>query len=118
MGPSAETEFRGVFTQRLVNMFLFLAELANGRRDSFETPLERDLDLFLGVGGSGRSPLNPPTPRHEGAGVRVNQETKWKFIVVYREVVKYRMKYNLRRARGQGLRAPYRTPGPSVRLHI
>ena len=47
-------------------MFLFLAELANGRRDSFETPLERDLDLFLGVGGSGRSPLNPPTPRHEG----------------------------------------------------
>ena len=44
---------------------------------------------FLGVGGSGRSPLNPPTPRHEGAGVRVDQETKWKFIVVYREVVKY-----------------------------
>ena len=105
MGPSAETEFRGVFTQRQVNMF-FLAELANGRRDSFETPLERDLDLFLGVGGSGRSPLNPPTPRHEGAGVRVNQETKWKFIVVYREVVKYIVKYNLRRARGQGLRAP------------
>ena len=63
MGPAAETEFRGVFTQRQVNMFLFLAELANGRRDSFETPLERDLDLFLGVGGSGRSPLNPPTPR-------------------------------------------------------
>ena len=65
MGPSAETEFRGVFTQRQVNMF-FLAELANGRGDSFETPLERDLDLFLGVGGSGRSPLNPPTPRDEG----------------------------------------------------
>ena len=106
MGPSAETEFRGVFTQRQVNMFLFLAELANGRRDLFETPLERDLDLFLGVGGSGRSPLNPPTPRHEGAGVRVNQETKWKFIVVYREVVKYIVKYNLRRARGQGLRTP------------
>ena len=76
MGPSAETEFRGVFTQRQVNMFLFLAELANGRGDSFETPFERDLDLFLGVGGSGRSPLNPPTPRDEGAGVRVNQEKK------------------------------------------
>ena len=111
MGPSAETEFRGVFTQRQVNMFLFLAELANGRRDSFETPLERDLDLFLGVGGSGRSPLNPPTPRHEGAGVRVNQETKWKFIVVYREVVKYIVKYNLRRARGQGLGGSNCTPG-------
>ena len=82
MGPSAETEFRGVFTQRQVNMF-FLAELANGRRDSFETPLERDLDLFLGVGGSGRSPLNPPTPRYEGAGVRVNQENKRKFIIDY-----------------------------------
>ena len=65
IGPSAETEFRGVFTQRQVNMF-FLAELANGRRDSFETPLERDLDLFLGVGGSGRSPLNPPTRRSGG----------------------------------------------------
>ena len=88
MGPSAETEFRGVFTQRQVNMFLFLAELANGRGDSFEIPLYRDRGLFLGVGGSGRSPLHPPTPRHEGAGVRVNQETKWKFIVAYREVVK------------------------------
>ena len=87
MGPSAETEFRGVFTQRQVEMF-FLAELANGRRDSFETPLERDLDLFLGVGGRGRSPLNPPTPRYEGAGVRVNQEKKRKFIVDYREVMK------------------------------
>ena len=86
MGPSAETEFRGVFTQRQVNMF-FLAELANGRRDSFETPLERDLDLFLGVGGSGRSPLNPPTPRHEGAGVRVDQEGSGSKLVAYREVV-------------------------------
>ena len=80
MGPSAETEFRGVFTQRQVNMFLFLAELANGRRDLFETPLKRDLDLFLGVGGSGRSPLNPPTPRYEGAGVRANQENKRKLV--------------------------------------
>ena len=70
MGPSAETEFRGVFTQRQVNMFFFFAELANGRRDSFEIPLERDLDLFLGVGGSGRSPLNPPTPQGSGVGVR------------------------------------------------
>ena len=76
IGPSAETEFRGVFTQRQVNMFLFLAELANGRRDLFETPLKRDLDFFLGVGGSGRSPLNPPTPK--GAGVRVDQENKRK----------------------------------------
>ena len=50
--------------------------------------------------------INPPTPRYEGAGVRVNQETKRKFIVVYREVVKYTVKYNLRRARGQGLRTP------------
>ena len=88
MGPSAETEFRGVFTQRQVNMFLFLAELANGRRDLFETPLKRDLDLFLGVGGSGRSPLNPPTPRYEGAGMRVDLETKRKFIIDYREVMK------------------------------
>ena len=79
-----------------------MAELANGRRDSFETPLERDLDLFLGVGGSGRSPLNPPTPRHEGAGVRVDQETKWKFIVVYREVVDYIVKYSLRRPGARG----------------
>ena len=71
MGPSAKTEVRGVFTQRQVNMF-FWAELANGRRGALETPLKRDLDLFLGVGGSGRSPLNPPTPRDEGAGVRVN----------------------------------------------
>ena len=81
MGPSAETEFHGVFTQRQVNMFLFLAELANGRRDSFETPLERELDLFLGVGGSGRNPLNPPTPRYEGASVRVDQEKKRKSVV-------------------------------------
>ena len=103
MGPSAETEFRGVFTQRQVNMF-FLAELANGRRDSFETPLERDLDLFLGVGGSGRSPLNPPTPRYEGAGVRVNLETKRKFIIDYREAMKLVVKCSLRRARGQGLK--------------
>ena len=72
MGPSAETEFHGVFTQRQVNMFLFLPELANGRRDSFETPLERDLDFFLGVGASGRSPLNPPTPQGSGVGVRVH----------------------------------------------
>ena len=92
--------------------------MANGRRDSFETPLKRDLDLFLGVGGSGRSPLNPPTPRYEGAGVRVNLETKRKFIVVYREVVKYIIKYSLRWARGQGLGGNKRTPGPSVRLHI
>ena len=70
MGPSAETGFRGGFTQRQVNMFLFLAELANGRRDLFETPLKRDLDFFLGVGGSGRSPLNPPTPQGPGVGVR------------------------------------------------
>ena len=102
MGPSAETEFRGVFTQRQVNMF-FLAELANGRRDPFETPLERDLDLFLGVGGSGRSPLNPLTPRYEGAGVRVNQEKQRKFIVVFREATKNEVKCSLRRARGQGL---------------
>ena len=47
-------------------MLLFLAELANGRRDLFETPLKRDLDFFLGVGGSGRSPLNPPTRRSGG----------------------------------------------------
>ena len=45
--------------------------------------------ILFGVGGSGRSPLNPPTPRYEGAGVRVDLETKRKFIVVYREVVKY-----------------------------
>ena len=61
MGASAETEFRGVFTQRQVNMF-FLAELANGRRDSFETPLERELDLFLGVGGRGRRPFQSADP--------------------------------------------------------
>ena len=36
------------------------------RFKQFETPLERDLGLFLGVGGSGRNPLNPPTPRYEG----------------------------------------------------
>ena len=30
--------------------------------------------FFFGVGGRGRRPLNPPTPRHEGAGVRVNKE--------------------------------------------
>ena len=47
----------------------------------------------------------------EGAGVRVDQETKWKFIVVYREVVKYVVKYNLRWAGGQGLRASKCTPG-------
>ena len=80
-----------------------MAELANGRGDSFETLLERDLDLFLGVGGSGRSPLNPPTPRHEGAGVRVDQEKKRKFIIDYREVMKIIIKCSLRRARGQGL---------------
>ena len=57
-----------------------MAELANGRRGQFEAPLERDLDLFLGVGGSGRSPLNPPTPRYEGAGVRVNPEGGGKCI--------------------------------------
>ena len=62
MGQSAETEFRGVFTQRQVNI-CFLAELANGRGDSFETPLKRDLDLFLGVGGSGRSPSQIRRPR-------------------------------------------------------
>ena len=50
--------------------------------------------------------------------MRVNQETKWKFIVVYREVIEYIVKYSLRRAGGQGLRAPNRTPGPSVRLYI
>ena len=88
-----------------------MAELANGRRDSFETPLERDLDLFLGVGGSGRSPLNPPTLRYEGAGVRVNQEKKRKFIVVFREVMKKVVKCSLRRAGGQGLRGTFRTPG-------
>ena len=49
-----------------------MPELANGRRGQVETPLERDLGLFLGVGGSGRSPVNPPTPRYEGAGVRVD----------------------------------------------
>ena len=103
MGPSAETEFRGVFTQRQVNMFLVLAELADGRRDVFETPLERDLDFFLGVGGSGRSPLNPPTPRYEGAGVRVDQEKKRKWVVDYREVMQMLIKCSLRRARGQGL---------------
>ena len=83
-----------------------MAELANGRRDLFETPLKRDLDFFLGVGGSGRSPLNPPTPRHEGAGVRVDQETKWKFIVVYKKVIKYIVKYNLRRPGARGLKPP------------
>ena len=110
IGPSAETAFRGVFPQRQVNLF-FLAELANGRRDSFETPLKRDLDFFLGVGGSGRSPLNPPTPRYEGAGVRVDQEKKRKFIIDYREVMKIVIKCNLRRARGQGLRGSKCTPG-------
>ena len=43
--------------------------------------------------------------------MRVNQETKWKFIVVYREVVKYIVKYSLRRAGGQGLKGSKRTPG-------
>ena len=61
------------------------------------------LVFFLGVGGSGRSPLNPPTPRYEGAGVRVNLETKRKFIIDYREAMKIVVKYSLRRARGQGL---------------
>ena len=58
------------------------------------------LIFFLWVGGSGRSPLNPLPPK--GAGVRVNQEKKRKFIVVSREVVKIVVEYNLRRARGQG----------------
>ena len=88
------------------------------RFKKFETPLERDLGLFLGVGGSGRSPLNPPTPRYEGAGVRVDQETKWKFIVVYREVVKYTVKYSLRRPGARGLGGSNSTRGPSLRLHI
>ena len=52
-----------------------MAELANGRRGQLEAPLERDLDLFLGVGGSGRSPLNPPTP--EGSGVGVSVRALW-----------------------------------------
>ena len=39
----------------------------------------------------------------EGAGVRVNLETKRKFIIDYREAMKIIVKYSLRRARGQGL---------------
>ena len=77
-----------------------MAELANGRRGQFEAPLERDLDLFLGVGGSGRSPLNPPTPK--GAGVRVNQEKKGEWVLAYREVIKIVVKCSLSRAGGQG----------------
>ena len=61
---------------------------------------------FFGVGGSGRRPVNPPTPRDEGAGVRVDQEKKREFIAVFREVMKKVVKYNLRRAGDQGLRAP------------
>ena len=38
-----------------------MAELANRRRGQFEAPLERDLDLFLGVGGSGRTPVECAT---------------------------------------------------------
>ena len=34
---------------------------------------ERDVFFFLGVGGRGRSPWNPPTPRDEGGGVGVNK---------------------------------------------
>ena len=44
--------------------------------------------------------MNPPTPK--GAGVRVDLETKRKFIVDYREAMKLVVKCSLRRARGQG----------------
>ena len=50
------------------------------------------LIFFLGVGGSGRSPLNPPTPRYESAGVRVNQDNKRELIIDYREVIEYNNK--------------------------
>ena len=50
--------------------------------------------------------------------MRVDQETKGKFIVVYREVVKYTIKYSLRGPGARGLGVPKRIPGPSVRLHI
>ena len=73
---------------------------------------------FFGVGGSGRRPVSPPTRRYEGAGVRVNQEKKWKLIVGYREVMKKAVKCSLRRAGGQRLKGTKGTPGPSVRLHI
>ena len=106
-----------------------MAELANGRRGKFETPLavslfgsknskphsSATLVFFLGVGGSGRSPLNPPTPK--GAGVRVDQGKKRKFIIDYREVMKIIVKCSLRRAGGQGLKGTNGTPGcrrPSV----
>ena len=32
--------------------------------------------FFFGVGGSGRRPVNPPTPRHEGGGVWVNKKER------------------------------------------
>ena len=74
---------------------------------------------FFGVGGRGRRPIESADPEGtEGAGVRVNLETKRKFIVDYREAMKLVVKCSLRRARGQGLGGKKRTPGPSVRLHI
>ena len=39
-------------------------------------------EIFFGVGGRGRRPLNPPTPRDEGRGVWVNKKTR-----VRREIV-------------------------------
>ena len=43
--------------------------------------------------------------------MRVNQEKKRKFIIYYRGVMEIIIKYSLRRAGGQGLRASNRTPG-------
>ena len=69
------------------------------------------LVFFLGVGGSGRSPLNPPTPRGPRAPACGSTKKKRKFILVFREAMKLVVKCSLRRARGQGLGGSKGTPG-------
>ena len=43
---------------------------------------------LFGVGGSGRSPINPPTPRDEGGGVGVNKKPRVRSYELEKKMVK------------------------------
>ena len=47
----------------------------------------KSLEIFSGSAAEAAGPWNPPTPRHEGRGVRVNPEGNRKELVVWRIVV-------------------------------
>ena len=70
---SSNSRFQCFIMSAPVKFRLFLKRKRFGTREHFSW---HGNFSFFGVGGSGRRPVSPPTPRYEGRGVRVNKETR------------------------------------------